>query len=292
MKSIRAKILSLILFTVITTALAILLVAIVCINYLNRKDSNQLLTEIGQKNASEINGTLESMEHSVDSIYNFAYGQLSANPKVLESGNATRIYLNRFQELMISEAGNTESVLAAYFRLSTDYDEMDDPGFLFVADEKTGRLTKIELTDISLYDPDDVEHVGWYYVPQEVGEATWVGPYMNRNLGSGMISYVAPIYINQAFTAVVGMDIDIHVLRDRVKKITAYETGTALLFGGDEFAAKQSKEDEATFGVSYQIAAGAATYQKGEDQSFNEVFHRADQLMYENKRMLKGTDDE
>lgn len=233
MKSIRTKILSLILFTVLATAVAILLVAIVCINYLNRKDSNQLLVEIGQKNAAEINATLESMEHSVDSIYNFAHAQFSANPNALDNESVLLIYLDRLRDLTLSEASNTESVLAAYFRLSTDFDEMENPGFLFVEDDMTKRLTQIDLTDISLYDPDDIEHVGWYYVPQETGKATWVGPYMNRNLGSGMVSYVVPLYLNQEFTAVVGMDIDIDVLCNRVKEITAYETGTALLFDKD-----------------------------------------------------------
>ncbi len=76
--------------------------------------------------------------------------------------------------------------------------------------------------------------------------------------------------------------------------------------GGDEFAAiinhaepkglvqklqnitaESSKEDEELFHCSYQIAAGGATYIKGHDRSFGDVFDRADRAMYENKSFLK-----
>ena len=51
--------------------------------------------------------------------------------------------------------------------------------------------------------------------------------------------------------------------------------------------AKMSEEDMKLFNCPYQIAAGAAVYQKGKDKSFDDVFNRADQAMYENKKMLK-----
>ena len=53
--------------------------------------------------------------------------------------------------------------------------------------------------------------------------------------------------------------------------------------------AKKSEEDsEFSEGVRYQIAAGAAIYNKNKDESFDDVFNRADSAMYENKKMLKA----
>ena len=51
--------------------------------------------------------------------------------------------------------------------------------------------------------------------------------------------------------------------------------------------AQKSEEDFATFRCSYQIAAGAAVFEKDKDKDFDSVFNRADKAMYENKRLLK-----
>ena len=47
-----------------------------------------------------------------------------------------------------------------------------------------------KITDISMYDKNDEEHVGWYYIPVENGKETWINPYFNKNMGVEMISYV------------------------------------------------------------------------------------------------------
>ena len=51
--------------------------------------------------------------------------------------------------------------------------------------------------------------------------------------------------------------------------------------------AKRSKRDLDIFGTNYQIAAGGAIYDQRIDGSFHDVFNRADDLMYVNKKALK-----
>ena len=59
-----------------------------------------------------------------------------------------------------------------------------------------------------------------------------------------------------------------------------------------ETTAERSLLDMADFGVPYQIAAGAASYESNIDRDFNDVFNRADKAMYENKKMLKEKNPE
>ncbi|MBQ7158660.1 MAG: diguanylate cyclase [Treponema sp.] len=54
--------------------------------------------------------------------------------------------------------------------------------------------------------------------------------------------------------------------------------------------AKISREDYDLFHCSYQIAAGAATYDKESDTSFESVFQRAHNAMQENEKEIKRTD--
>lgn len=54
-------------------------------------------------------------------------------------------------------------------------------------------------------------------------------PYHNLNNGVLMISYVVPLYYENRFIGIVGMDFDYTVLADRVHAIKIYEHGFAHL---------------------------------------------------------------
>jgi len=71
-------------------------------------------------------------------------------------------------------------------------------------------------TDFSSYDKDDLEHVGWYYIPVNNGKPTWMEPYLNSNINVYMISYVVPIVIDNVKVGIVGMDIDFKEMKINV----------------------------------------------------------------------------
>ena len=54
-------------------------------------------------------------------------------------------------------------------------------------------------------------------------------PYYNQNNDIYMISYVIPLYYNNEFFGVVGMDFDYTVLIDKVHNMKIYENGFAHL---------------------------------------------------------------
>lgn len=84
-------------------------------------------------------------------------------------------------------------------------------------------------TDFSMYDPSDVAHVGWYYIPVANKAPLWMDPYLNANINVYMISYVVPLYENGTSVGIIGMDIDFGQLTSLVDKAIAFDTGYSFV---------------------------------------------------------------
>ena len=141
-------------------------------------------------------------------------------------------YTNDISELGKSIAENTRGAMAVYLRYNPD-DFGSTSGFWYTINLADGSWQSSVPTDMSLYEKDDVEHVGWYYIPVEAGVPMWMNPYFNKNLGVEMISYIIPYYYEDYTIGIMGMDIDMSVLRESVSKIAVYETGRAFLLTKD-----------------------------------------------------------
>ena len=71
--------------------------------------------------------------------------------------------------------------------------------------------------------------MGWFWQPYEAKKPIWMKPYYNQNNNFLMISYVIPLYCEERFIGVVGMDFDYTVLTDKIQEIKIYEHGFAQL---------------------------------------------------------------
>lgn len=86
-------------------------------------------------------------------------------------------------------------------------------------------FVKREVTDLSKYTSDDVQHVGWYYIPLRSKCATWIEPYIDPTTKSYVISYVAPIYIENHFVGVIGIEIDFNFIIHELRRMSIYDYG-------------------------------------------------------------------
>lgn len=229
MKSIKSKLLTVVLSSVIATTFLLLFISVVAIKVLNRRDSDLLLEYIVRENSSVINNFLESMEKAVDSISYYALEQIAGIRNAMDKNMEVRNeYLRKIEALALTEAKNSRDVSALYFRLAL---EMGEPsGFIYQYYEGTGRLEKRLPSDIRSYHPTDTVHVGWYYMPKEVGRASWIGPYDNHNLKMRVVSYEIPLKYEGEFIGIVGMDVNVQVTNRDLSKISVYKTGSAILF--------------------------------------------------------------
>ena len=82
-----------------------------------------------------------------------------------------------------------------------------------------------EPIDLAPYSPDDVQHVGWYYIPMKSRCATWIEPYVDAVTHFYVMSYVAPLFLDGQFIGVVGMDIDFNFIIQELRRMSIYDYG-------------------------------------------------------------------
>lgn len=186
-----------------------------------------------ENHSKDLNITIEKIQSSVDGL---AVTTLS----MLDDINALQTnpqYLTNLQErirpIATQYAEKTEGAMAFYLRFNPQFSESTSG--LFHADaDNDGVIDQLVPTDFSQYDPDDVAHVGWYYVPIKEKKATWLDPYHNENIDVDMISYVVPLFKDGVEVGVVGMDIRFDIFKDAVAEMNTTPSSFGALLNADK----------------------------------------------------------
>lgn len=226
MKGLTAKIISLVTAStlLLSSLIGILSISMFQKNAKEQAEDNLLLT--AKVNAEELDLTLYTIEQSVDSLSQIALTTIADFEKFKTSSAYVTECTEALEAATMTLAQNTKGAMTAYVRYNPEFTEPDSGIFL----TKTGDEFEASVpTDFSMYDPDDMEHVGWYYIPVNAGKPVWMDPYMNENINVYMISYVVPLYINGESVGIVGMDIDFSGIQDMVNSIGFCDSGYAYL---------------------------------------------------------------
>lgn len=232
MRSIQTKFIALILGCVLLSSVIIGGAGILSAQKVVDKDSAQLMNLMCSEKARALNGIFSRIEQSVNTLAVYADQELPDVEQFKTSPDVVREYTQRLQSVAVNAANNTEGALAVYARYNPDFTEPTS-GLFWSRTALEGRFQQLTPTDFSRYASDDMEHVGWYYIPIDSGKATWMKPYMNKNINVEMISYVIPIYADNTAIGVIGMDIDFSVIKEIVENIKIYDTGYAFLTDED-----------------------------------------------------------
>ena len=195
-----------------------------------------------EKDASQINDIFGDMEKSVHIMESYVFGLINSKADISNIEKQADI-LKRSDEMFIDVANNTDGAVAYYFRFAPELSHNTFGLFYSKVKGKDGFI-RFEPTDLSLYSKEDTEHVGWYWQPFEAGKPVWMLPYYNKNNDILMISYVVPMYFDNEFIGIVGMDFDYTVLTDKVHSIKIYENGFAHLEfeGADVYNADHAED--------------------------------------------------
>ncbi len=228
MKSIKARILA-------TVIVCTLLTSFICggVSILNSRktvyaDSQKEMQYACANQAAALNAQMSRVEQSVNTAYEIALQQLTD----VEAFKTSKAYVDQFtaimNEMLYEVGGNTEGALTAYIRYNPEFTEPDS-GVFWSRNSDAEEFEALVPTDFTMYSPDDLEHVGWYYIPVQHGKAMWMAPYLNSNINVYMISYVIPIVIDGESMGIIGMDIDFNKFTSTVDNATVFETGSAFL---------------------------------------------------------------
>lgn len=204
------------------------------INHLEKSDTEKIVTHITGEEALKINNKLDLVQHAVKMLD--TYVKEIANNREYEIFSDE--FIERVRAMSISVANNTDGAVAVYFRYNPELTGDGTTGFFWSRKDYSKPFEPEEVTNILDYNANDIQHVGWYYVPKQTGKSLWMSPYYNQNLDVFMISYIVPLYLNNGdFLGVIGMDIDFSVILSVAKDASLYNSGKVGLFSKSEHLA-------------------------------------------------------
>jgi diguanylate cyclase (GGDEF)-like protein len=197
-------------------------------NYI--QDQSEAFVKVTCTNEAErINNSLKNMERSVTIMESYLLDFFKTEADV-EDREVQKQVTESAEKMFIDVVKHTSTAgaVAYYFRFDPAISD-SKAGLFYSKQNGCDEFVSFEPTDLSAYDKDDTEHVGWFWQPYEKKAPVWMKPYHNQNNNILMISYVIPMYFGEKFIGVVGMDFDYKALETQVNGIEIYENGFACL---------------------------------------------------------------
>lgn len=223
MKSIRTKILTIVISGLLILSFTIGGVALYASQKMLHRDAKTIMDGEIEGEAAKLNAMLKNIKVSVRIVSEGAVDQLASvdDLKILENQQE---YTKKMEMLFNNAARNTEGMVAYYFRYNPDLN-LPDVGFYYGMTTQDDELQSFPVTDIS----GDREGILWWNEPVKAGKAVWISPHYHSSSDALMVSYVSPIYKDGVLIGVAGMDVQFSAFLNVVKELTPYENGHARL---------------------------------------------------------------
>lgn len=242
MKTVRMKIISGILLCSLLTAVIIGALALINSTQTAGENSKERMRLAAQQEAQALDKTIDQIEQSVDTLSNTLMNQFDYASFVKDKNYADE-YTEKITKIIDVFGDRTDGAITAYIRYNPAYSNPSS-GYFISRSSVDAAFETVVPTDFSMYDEDDAEHVGWYYIPVKAGKAIWMAPYLNANIDVYMVSYVVPLFSEDGTSiGIVGMDIDFSQITDKVDSMSFSGSGYAFL-ANDEGAVIHNKNLE------------------------------------------------
>ena len=221
MHSIRTKFTITVISVIIITLSIAAVIGVISIQKLGSEDADQMIHLTATTGAMNLERYFESVENSVRTVSTLVSDSFEGMP--IEDLDRQ---VERARNLFGRIANNTNGVLTYYFRIDPEISK-DVKGFWYVYED--GKFKEHEVTDITQYDTSDTSALVWFTVPKATGKGVWLPPYHTENLGARVVSYNVPVYWNDRFAGVIGIEIDYEILKQEVDNISIFKSGYAFI---------------------------------------------------------------
>ena len=226
-QSMQFRILATIIFAMFAITIFIGGISIYEVDQYMQKESEKFVVVTCENEGAQINDIFDDMEKSVKVMESYVMDFFTEDVHV-EDRSFQKKVINSADQMFAEVAKHASGAVAYYFRLDPAIADSKS-GLFYSKTKESDEYVSFVPTDISLYEEDDDEHVGWFWQPYKAGKPIWMLPYYNQNNSIYMISYVVPMYLDERFIGIVGMDFDYTVLEEQVHEIEIYENGFAHL---------------------------------------------------------------
>lgn len=230
-RSIKARLIAVFLCTALVISGAVGVHAFMMTNTLLHEKADAMLATRCEAEASQLNITLTSVQRNVRLMSWYCLDRLDTPHKLTDPAQRSA-FTDDMLSMFSAIAQNTSGAVSFYLRFDPAL-TTSTAGFFYCRAADGDAFEPAEPTDLTLYAPEDVGRVGWYWQPVQAGEPLWLEPYENLNTGVTMISYVVPMYQDGTFIGVAGMDVDFAYLQEEAHHIRLYENGYAYLSDSD-----------------------------------------------------------
>ena len=228
MHSIRTKITVMTVCAMVVVMVVASVSGVIAIKNIGEDSAHQLimlLCEAGEKN---LDSYFVSVEQSVEMVSAYVESDLDGI-----DDEHLQAHLDRVSDIFKKLTYRTNGVLTYYYRIDPKI-STKAAGFWFVNQDDEG-FVEHEVTDITQYDTDDTTKLVWFTVPKATGKGIWLSPYYTENLGALVISYNAPVYYEDRFVGVIGIEIDYSTMAEQVDHIVLYKNGYAFINDNDGY---------------------------------------------------------
>lgn len=224
--SLKSKILLLIFVCTEIITITTAMVAFQTISNVLNKDIAQKMNYHCKTIALETDQRFLHIEDTVNNVSALVKDRISS-PEAFKNKDYRKSAVADIDSFFRAIALNTIGIVSFYASFDP-YLIGETDGFFYTMNQK-GLLEDTPLTDIRQYDKDDIEHVGWFYIPVQHERGIWMDPYLNKNVDLQMFSYVVPIFKSGTLIGIVGMDVDFKVLVESIERLTKTNNRYAFL---------------------------------------------------------------
>ena len=249
--SIQSKILILSLSSTLIGTLTIGILSMMFISKITQRASTEHIKTLAKEETSKFNKIFEDHEKYTHTLAAEVYLMIQKDPTFFANKQSLEKNTEAIKTYITSSAHALSDAKSVYVRFSPEIAGPNAGAFYVKEDFQDSSFTQTDPTNITRFSPNDVEHVGWYYMPIQVGKPTWLLPYLNKNINSYIISYVEPMFLKQKEIGVVGVDIDFETITKHIAKIRLLQTGYAYLEDNEGYIAYHPT---LTNGLSFKVS--------------------------------------
>ena len=146
-----------------------------------QKQAEDFVSVMCENEAAKINDSLENMEKSVKIMESYLMDFFPSGTNLTDRALQEAAIRSADQMFVdIAKFTSVNGAAAYYFRLDPAISD-GKAGLFYSKINGSDEFFSFEPTDISKYEKDDREHVGWFWEPYEAGKAIWMNPYRNEN---------------------------------------------------------------------------------------------------------------
>ncbi len=222
---------------------AFIVTSIIFLSYygnLSKSNQSKTIYLATEKKKIELNHLFNSAENIVKEYQDYILLTLDEE-KFLTDSEYEKTYIENLSKVMSSTAVFQNGSVSTFFRMNKD--KFGPTKGLFLTGGYQKSFVSVRTTDLSKYSPTDTDNVGWYYLPIWKKKAVWTHPYENLSLNKKIISYSLPVYRDENFLGVVGIDLSLAYI-DEIVNSLQIDNSKGLLIGEENNLIHINTEDE------------------------------------------------